>query len=61
MTTTAPDLDVLEATITARALIALAGETARVSIAEDNAVRPTFRTQLQAARVIVARILAGSA
>jgi AcrR family transcriptional regulator len=57
----APDLDVLEATIMARALIALAGETARLSVAEDNTIRPGFRTQLQAAQVIVARVLAGAA
>jgi AcrR family transcriptional regulator len=54
----APDLDTLETTIRARAMIALAGETARLSIAEDNTIRPSVRTQLQAARVIVARVLA---
>lgn len=58
MTTMAPDLDVVETTILARALIALAGETARLSVAEDNTIRPTFKTQLQAARTIANRLLA---
>jgi AcrR family transcriptional regulator len=54
----APEADTLETAIRARAMIALAGETARLSIDEDNTIRPSVRTQLQAAKVILARVLA---